>query len=299
MTAGLALKHTLKRTAGTLAIVAARTGIRVAGPAGCILAYHRVADVGWGSGALDNWNVAPTRFSCQIGALAASADCVPLAALPARLAAWTPGSRPLVCLTFDDGFANAFEHVLPTLERYAVPATFFVVTSYIGCRDPMPFDRWGCAYRDRVPPVAWRAMDWSELDACVASGLVTVGSHSHAHLDGRHASAAQLREEAERSRDVLRSRLGIEHARSYAYPYGSARLGHVPPHYTEAVRKAGYDYAVSTELGVAQPDSDPFLLPRVEAHGLDSPAVLRAKVAGALLPYYVTDRLRRAGRRPA
>jgi len=31
-----------------------------------------------------------------------------------------------VCITFDDGFANNHKHVLPLLEQYQVPATFFI-----------------------------------------------------------------------------------------------------------------------------------------------------------------------------
>lgn len=139
-------------------------------------------------------------------------------------------------------------------------------------------------------------MVWSEIEACLDTGRVTVGSHSHEHLNGRFCSAAQFVDETNRSREVLHARLGIDQGNVYAYPFGSSRLGFVPPAYRQAVVDAGYQLAVTSDLGMATEASDCYRLPRVEAHGLDSPSVLRAKAGGVLAPYHVIDRLRRQQR---
>jgi hypothetical protein len=166
----------------------------------------------------------------------------------------------------------------------------------IGRQEPMPFDRWSLSHRDKVPSEAWRAMDWSDLETCIASGVITLGAHSHEHLQGQNCALAQLAEEAGQSRAVLLERFGEAQACAYAYPYGSTRLGHVKPEYVRAVRSAGYQLAVTTDLGLASLATDPYLLPRVEAHPVDGPSVLRAKAAGALAPYQLTDRFRKAKR---
>jgi len=46
-----------------------------------------------------------------------------------------------VCVTFDDGYADNVEVALPILQRWAVPATFFLTTGFF---------EYGCMWNDRV-----------------------------------------------------------------------------------------------------------------------------------------------------
>jgi peptidoglycan/xylan/chitin deacetylase (PgdA/CDA1 family) len=292
----ITVKRVLKRTAGWAAVLAQPLAGRCPRRAACIFCYHRVAEIGFVDPHVDDWNVHPARFEQHIAALATFAEFVPLLDLPTRLATAAACEKPLVCLTFDDGYASVCSRALPILERYQAPATVFVVTSVVGQWEPMPFDRWSQRHRDKAPPEAWRAMGWGELERCVASGLVTLGAHSHHHLQGQNCTPEQLAEEAARSRAVLIQRFGETQARAYAYPYGCTRLGQVKPDYVRAVQSAGYRLAVTTDLGLASPASDPYLLPRVEAHAVDGPWVLRAKAGGTLAPYQLTERFRKAKR---
>jgi peptidoglycan/xylan/chitin deacetylase (PgdA/CDA1 family) len=292
----ITLKRVLKRTAGWAAVLAQPLTGRCTQRSACIFYYHRVADIGFIDPHVDDWNVCPEAFERQIAALASFAELVPLLDLPRRLAANDSCEKPLVCITFDDAYASVCSKALPVLKRYQAPATVFVVTDAVGKREPMPFDRWSRTHWKKAPEEAWRAMDWSELETCVASGVITLGGHSHRHLQGQNCTPAQLAEEAAQSRAALLERFGEAQARAYSYPYGSTRLGHVMPEYIRAVRSAGYELAVTTDLGLASQTTDSYLLPRVEAHAVDSPLVLRAKAAGTLAPYHLTDRLRKAKR---
>lgn len=287
------VKRVIKGGAG-LAAVAAVPLVRQTAGAGCILAYHRVANLGFVDPDLDDWNVAPAMLDRQIDAIKRCADIVPLDQLVARCQASPAPGRPAVTLSFDDGYANFYTQVLPILKRHGVPATVFVVTSLIGSPDPPPFDAWSLKNRSRTDPDAWRPLNWDELERCLESGLVQVGGHSHRHLKAISCTPDQLVEEAELSKEILGARLG--EVPVYSYPYGVSRLGFVPAAYVRAVENAGYRLAVTYDLGRVGADSDPRRLPRVEAHGLDGAAVIRAKVLGSLAPYRLTDRLRRAER---
>ncbi len=288
------LKRAIKGGAGLAAVAASALVRRTTATTGCILAYHRVVDLGFVDPNHDDWNVPPAVFERHLVALMACAEIVPLAELLSRCRNAPENGRPLVALTFDDGYANFHSQVLPLLKRHQVPATVFVVTSLIGSDRPPPFDAWSMKHGDHLDPEAWRPMSWDELEECAASGLVSIGGHSHEHLKATNLTSDELSAEAHRSRQILLSRL--VDVRCYAYPYGSSRLGFVPDSYVSAVAEAGYDVAVTYDLGRVTAETDPLRMPRIEAHGVDGEAIIRAKVLGTLAPYRLTDRLRQAQR---
>ena len=78
-----------------------------------------------------------------------------------------------VVLTFDDGYRDFHEHVLPLLERAAVPATLFLATGLMS---------------DVASPGS-EALTWSQVEEAVATGLVTIGAHTHDHVDLSRADA--------------------------------------------------------------------------------------------------------------
>ncbi len=293
MLSRMQLKRAVKGGTGLAAVAASALVRRPAAATGCIFAYHRVADLGFIDPDVDDWNVPPARFERQLSALMSCADIVPLRELLPRCRQ-PAGERPAVALTFDDGYANFHSQVLPLLKRYQLPATVFIVTSLIGSEAPPPFDSWSKKHGPSLHAEAWRPMSWAELKECAASGLVTIGAHSHEHLMATKLSARELAREALLSRQILMSEFGA--VGCYAYPYGSSRLGYVPDDYVNAVAEAGYELAVTYDLGRVTAETDPLRMPRIEAHAVDGEAVMRSKVLGTLAPYWLTDRLRQAQR---
>lgn len=57
------------------------------------------------------------------------------------LAGLAPLQPRSLVLTFDDGYRNNITHALPILQRYKVPATFFLCTGHVKRRVPFWYDR--------------------------------------------------------------------------------------------------------------------------------------------------------------
>ena len=101
---------------------------RRAGPKAVILAYHRVAKL-----KTDPWSlsVSPQHFAEHLEALCRQAQVIPLGRLVCN-PSFNSLPHHAVLVTFDDGYADNLYNAKPLLEACAVPATFFLVSSFVG-----------------------------------------------------------------------------------------------------------------------------------------------------------------------
>ncbi len=108
--------------------------------------------------------------------------------------ATAPPAENGVVITFDDGTDDFALHALPALVEARLPATLFACTRSIDDGSPFP---WGAA------PTSWEA-----LREATSTGLVTVGSHTHTHVLLDRTPEPVVRDELDRSIDLIGEQLG-------------------------------------------------------------------------------------------
>ncbi|HKO80326.1 MAG TPA: polysaccharide deacetylase family protein [Chitinophagaceae bacterium] len=99
--------------------------IRPASPA---LMYHRISNC-----CVDPWQltVSPVHFEQQLQILHKTGRVKSLSHFQSSFET-NYDIRPFILLTFDDGYIDNFMHVKPLLEKYELPATFFIPSKYMG-----------------------------------------------------------------------------------------------------------------------------------------------------------------------
>jgi len=93
-----------------------------------VLMYHRIADP-----AVDTWelSVSAANFEEQLQVLKKSGLVIPMSDLIEQIYL-KKDLRQAIVLTFDDGYIDNYLCAKPLLEKYEMPATFFVSTQHIG-----------------------------------------------------------------------------------------------------------------------------------------------------------------------
>jgi peptidoglycan/xylan/chitin deacetylase (PgdA/CDA1 family) len=211
-----------------------------------VVAFHRVHD-------------ADSREALTIGVAAFERYCrffkdhfnvVPLRDLVSRLEHGDGLNRELA-ITFDDGYRDNFENAAPVLEALALPATFFVVTGWIGSQ-LVPW--W-----DRVEGVKHPWMTWPQVRSLHRRGF-DVGAHTRTHVDLGSVRDDVAHDEIVGARRELERQLDAP-VDLFAYPYGQRR--NLADSNRRLVRDAGFRCCCSCFGGVVAPGTDPFHLKRV------------------------------------
>lgn len=198
------------RRAARLLAYARRRGRRGREAHGIVLMYHRIASL-----SADPWElgVRPEHFEAQIRELKKHADIVPLAGLPGQLRKGRR-SRPVVAISFDDGYADNLTAAKPILERHEAPATVFLATGFVGRHEEFWWNRLarlllsGHALPQSHALIAGdRTFRWDDAALGVSGGA---GQRARLRLHDRLWDWLGGRPEAERSQVLqeLEDRLG-------------------------------------------------------------------------------------------
>lgn len=139
-----------------------------------VLNYHDVRDDIRDAGRLDSTAISTDHLIAHFEWLRANG--FRMVSLDDVIAA-RRGERPLppkaVLLTFDDGLASFYTRVFPLLRAYHYPALFALEGSWMDLAEGKRFDYNGdtCGRECFV--------DWKQVDAMRASGLVEIASHTY------------------------------------------------------------------------------------------------------------------------
>jgi peptidoglycan/xylan/chitin deacetylase (PgdA/CDA1 family) len=207
-------------------------------PRKLILLYHSV-----GTGP---WALGQAQFRAQIGWLAEVALITTLADLLDACS----GSSIQIALSFDDGYASAYEIVRPILRAFGVVATLFVNTGRIAELVRAPSD----PTLGHYPQESF--LSWRDIAELAGAGW-TIGSHGVDHLDLTRASPARVHEQVYASKAAIEARLGTP------CDYFSYTWGRHDTRVRRAVAQAGYRYALGGEHGPIRGGGDPFRLARI------------------------------------
>jgi peptidoglycan/xylan/chitin deacetylase (PgdA/CDA1 family) len=250
-----------------------------------VLTYHRLGD-----SPHDPFCVRPSDFEVQMRYLAERRLAVSLADLEAMLIGQKQLPRHAVLVTVDDGFRSVYTEMLPILRHYAIPAVAYVSPGLL--RDSAAAST--CCDPSAGGPEEY--LTWDQL-AGLAAGGVTIGSHGWTHRSLGRMPTAEALDEAVRSRETLRQRLGCR-VGSFAYPYGTR--ADFSPATAETLVQAGYCTAFTSQHGAIARGADPMALPRIKVEGGEGLLMFRLLCRGAMDGWRLVDhalwRVQRAGR---
>jgi peptidoglycan/xylan/chitin deacetylase (PgdA/CDA1 family) len=248
--------------------------------AATFLSYHSVAPAG-----PKYLTVSPQLFEQHLGAFAGrglqSGNLATLEALAAG-----DSIPPSVFLTFDDGFLDNYETVLPLLRERRMSAFVFVLPPLVDAGGPL---LWPEVAEDAGRFAAtMRSVNW-EMLAEMKEGGFEVGAHTLTHPHLPDLDEEVLREELSESRRRVIERLGS--CDTLAYPFGEWS-----PRVAAAAADCGFRFAFSLPTDYGQSSADQLTIPRINVDYRDVGRRLALKLTPPGRAFYLAGATRAARR---
>lgn len=227
-----------------------------------ILLYHRVSDE-----FRDSVTIGIERFDQHMAFIARHYTLVSLKQV-VRGDIPRHAAKPVLAVSFDDGYLDNFENAAPILLKHQVPCTFFISTEKI--RDNKPFD-----HDLRALGFGLDNMNWAQVQAMHRWGF-QFGSHTRNHVNLAEISDEVALQELEGSLADIRSQLDQQEV-FIAFPYG--RKHHITSARVDMMKELGYGACFSAYGGLNE-DIDRFDIRRIGVNwAFDLPA-LQARTRG-------------------
>ena len=213
-----------------------------------VLFYHRVTTQSMNGWSIPKWNFDQHLDWISNNASPASLDEIRETQLLGVR------DKPMVAITFDDGYGENCEYAIPALVERKIPCTYFVSTHFVETGEPFPHDLACC--------VPLRPNTVEEIAKMAAQGI-QIGAHSHTHIDfGRSLSRAELRFEITDVRKRLQdwTSQSIDY---FAFPIGLSQ--NISQEAIDVVFESGFKCFLSAAGGMNLPGQDANHLQRI--HG--------------------------------
>lgn len=166
-----------------------------------VLMYHEFKDVVGESESEQSISVSTSLFESHIEALLEE-GYTPITFKNLEQCFKQEGGLPAkpIIITTDDGYLSNYTIAYPILQKYNVPATYFITSAYMGVQTTMPH------------------FTWEEARQMEASGLIDIQSHTHAHALLDKLSQGEVMYQASMSFAMIEKELGKRDIKVLAYP---------------------------------------------------------------------------------
>lgn len=215
-----------------------------------ILMYHNLTD---NEGLADGLNVQKDSFESQIQYLKIHGyNTIDFKDLKNFFEGKSDLPPNPIIITFDDGYVSNYTYGYPILKKYGFKAVIFMITNYIGSEG---------------------YLDLQMLQEGEANKVFDIQSHSVNHLyELSTVSKNKMISEVKNSKETLEELLN-KSVNAFCYPYGrnSNNL-------RDVLNAQGYDFAVTTEYGVAGKNEDHYRLKRIRVLGTDTGKSLKGRI---------------------